>query len=269
MGVVWTVKGGRHGEREERLLHHGLLGGGWEQLPSLLGVHDVQDLAGRYAAAYPDSTAKTASNYVGQLWSLLHRMQIGELVVLPLKSTGTIAVGRISGEYAYREDLGGDLRHVRSVTWERTDIPRDAFDQDLLFSFGAFLTFARVRRDDAEARVLIALGAPEDLSASSPAPLAPGTPGEQMVPLGEAADVEDAPDVVALGLEQVRQLVTQRFAGHDLSALVAEVLTAQGFTGVHVSPPGADRGVDILAGTGPLGMDTPRLAVQVKTGQAG
>jgi restriction system protein len=84
-----------------------------------------------------------------------------------------------------------------------------------------------------------------------------------------AADVDDAPDVTALGREQVRQLVTQRFAGHDLTTLVAEVLTAQGFTHVSVSPPGADRGVDILAGAGPLGMDAPRLAVQVKTGQAG
>ena len=84
-----------------------------------------------------------------------------------------------------------------------------------------------------------------------------------------AADVEDAPDVAALGLEQVRQMVTQRFAGHGLTDLVAEVLRAQGFTGVSQSPPGVDRGVDILAGIGPLGMDAPRLAVQVKTGQAG
>lgn len=85
----------------------------------------------------------------------------------------------------------------------------------------------------------------------------------------DAADVEDAPDVAALGLEQVRQLVTQQFAGHDLTTLVAEVLGAQGFTGVSQSPPGADRGVDVLAGAGPLGMGGPRLAVQVKTGQAG
>lgn len=32
-----------------------------------------------------------------------------------------------------------------------------------------------------------------------------------------------------------------------------------------VSPPGADGGVDILAGKGPLGFDPPRLVVQVKS----
>ncbi|MBA3280092.1 MAG: restriction endonuclease [Geodermatophilaceae bacterium] len=81
--------------------------------------------------------------------------------------------------------------------------------------------------------------------------------------------MEAAPDIADLGREQDRQLVARRLLGHDLTDLVAEVLQAQGFAGVSPSPPGADRGVDILAGLGPLGMDAPRLAVQVKTGQAG
>lgn len=38
---------------------------------------------------------------------------------------------------------------------------------------------------------------------------------------------------------------------------------------VTLSPPGADQGVDILAGQGALGLDSPRVVVQVKTGQAG
>jgi restriction system protein len=258
--AVWTVKGGRQGEREARLLEHGLLGGGWELLPSLTNVTTRAQLAEVYAEAYPDVAIKTASNYVGQLWSLIDRMSDGELVVLPLKTTGTIAVGRIVGPYQYRTDLGADITHVRPVRWERDDVPRDAFDQDLLYSFGAFLTFGQVRRDEAEARILQAMGVHVEAGTVLPSRLADDD---------SAADVEDSPDVAALGKEQVRQLVTQRFAGHTLTELVAAVLKAQGFTGVNQSPPGADRGVDILAGVGPLGMDAPRLAVQVKTGQAG
>lgn len=258
--AVWTVKGGRQGEREARLLEHGLLGGGWELLPSLEDVTSHNQLAALYAGAYPDVAVKTASNYVGQLWSLIERMSANELVVLPLKTTGTIAVGRIAGPYQYRDDLGADLTHVRPVRWERDDVPRDAFDQDLLYSFGAFLTFGQVRRDDAESRILKALGVHVDAGTVLSTPVTYED---------EAADVEDSPDVAALGKEQVRQLVTQKFAGHALTELVAAVLRAQGFTSVDQSPPGADRGVDILAGAGPLGMDAPRLAVQVKTGQAG
>lgn len=251
---MWTVKGGSDGEREDRLLEHGLLGGGWEQLPSLDGIQTKDELAHRYADAYPEASKSTRSNYVGQLWSLVNRMNDGDLVVMPLKTTGTIAVGRINGLYQYRTDLGDDLRHVRPVKWTTTDAPRDTFDQDLLFSFGAFLTFARVKRAKAEQRILAAIEGKK-------------TP---VVAVGiDAEDTEEAPDIAALAREQVRQHVSQNFAGHDLAALIGHVLRATSFSFAEVSPPGADRGVDILAGSGPLGLDTPRLAVQVKTGQAG
>jgi restriction system protein len=46
------------------------------------------------------------------------------------------------------------------------------------------------------------------------------------------------------------------------------VLRAEGLV-ESTSPPGADGGVDILAGSGPLGPDSPRLVVQVKAGTAG
>jgi restriction system protein len=256
--VVWTVKGGRHGEREDRLIEHKLIGGGWEQLPSLQGVSSKEELSEFYRTAYPEAKASTVSNYVGQLWSLVSRMQEGELVVFPLKTTGTIAVGRVTGPYQHREDLGDDLRHCRPVNWIATDIARDAFDQDLLYSFGAFLTFGRVKRENAEARILAAIK-------GQPHPPVKPSNGEQE----DDGAVEIAPDIEALGREQVRQHVTQSFAGHDLADLVGYVLAARGYSSVSVSPAGADRGVDILAGSGPLGLDHPRLAVQVKTGQAG
>ena len=254
---VWTVKGGRKGEREERMLEHGLIGGGWEQLPSLEGIDSKDALAALYRVAYPDVKASTLSNYVGQLWSLLTRMQPEELAVLPVKTTGTIAVGRIAGPYQFRDDLGKDLQHCRPVSWLATDVPRDAFDQDLLYSFGAFLTFGRVKRENAEARILASI--------KGKAGPTPHTSSDQ----DEEGAVEVAPDIEALSREQVRQHVTQFFAGHDLADLVGEVLAARGYSSVSVSPPGADRGVDILAGSGPLGLGQPRLAVQVKTGQAG
>jgi len=90
-------------------------------------------------------------------------MKDGDLVVLPVKTTGTVAIGRISGPYEYRTDLGSDLRHVRSVTWIAQGVPRDTFDQDLLYSFGAFFTFGRVRANNAGPRILAAIkgkGAP-------------------------------------------------------------------------------------------------------------
>jgi len=43
-------------------------------------------------------------------------------------------------------------------------------------------------------------------------------------------------------------------------------LIAKGYT-TKLSPPGPDEGVDILVGAGPLGFDSPRICVQVKSSQ--
>ena len=64
----------------------------------------------------------------------------------------------------------------------------------------------------------------------------------------------------------MREYVERNFHGHALSDLVAAVLEAEGYR-VAVSPPGPDGGVDILAGQGPMGFDSPRICVQVKSGR--
>ena len=59
----------------------------------------------------------------------------------------------------------------------------------------------------------------------------------------------------------------QHFKGHDLARLVDAVLKAQGYM-TELSAPGPDGGVDILAGRGALGLEGPRLCVQVKSSQS-
>jgi restriction system protein len=251
---VWTVKGGQHGEREERCLEHGVIGGGWEEIPDLTHISSKEELATVCEGAEPDWSSHTRSNYVGQLWSLRERMQEGELVALPLKTSGTVAIGRIDGPYAYREDLGADFRHTRSVNWLKTDVERDSFDQDLLYSFGAFLTIGRVQRENAEQRILKAIGAPVIGAA-------------QESPEDDGVAVETSIDPAQLAREQIRQHISQKMPGHTLAELVGAVFEAKGFD-VTVSPPGADGGLDLLMGSGATGLESPRLVGQVKTGQA-
>jgi restriction system protein len=143
--------------------------------------------------------------------------------------------------------------HTRPVKWLDTEVPKDNFDQDLLYSFGAFLTFGRVQRDNAEERILKAIGQQ---------PPTPSEPTDEETP-----DAEESIDPAELAREQIRQLISQKIAGHDLAELVGGIFEARGFT-VTVSPPGADGGVDLLMGSGPTGLESPRVVGQVKTGQA-
>jgi restriction system protein len=51
---------------------------------------------------------------------------------------------------------------------------------------------------------------------------------------------------------------------YDFQDLVAALLEAMGYRVLWVAPPGPDRGVDIVAGSDPLGVQEPRIKVQVK-----
>ena len=250
--TLWVVKGGRLGEREDRFLDQSLIGIGWDDMPDLSGFGDREALRVRYRELYPEDSEGRTAVQVGQLWAFARSMQEGDLVVGPLKTRGQIAIGRISGPYRHTSEFGPDMRHVRSVTWLARDLPRSRFDKDLLYSFGSFLGVSTVTRHDAEARV-------EALLAGRPAPVPLAGPEPAAETMGVGRDLgRDAKD-------EIVDLVRSHFKGHDLARLVDAILRAQGYV-THVSPPGPDGGVDIVAGAVPLGFGEPRIVVQVKSG---
>lgn len=253
--TLWVVKGGRAGEREERFLSRSVIGIGWDNMADLSAFGDRESLKTAYRAAYPGSGDANVNVQAGQLWAFAHAMQLGDHVVVPLKTRGQIAIGRISSSYRWASDFEPDMRHVRDVEWILRDIPRTAFDKDLLYSFGASQTVSTASRNNAELRVMTMLkgGAP---------PAAPKS---------EAVDSVDeaitARDLERDGRDEIIDFVRSRFKGHDLGRIVDGLLRAQGLE-TKVSSPGPDGGVDIVAGSGVMGFDTPRIVVQVKSQQS-
>ena len=106
---------------------------GWHGFPNLSNIKSREELQNLYKKIHPDSKKMTVANEVGQIWRFLDAIKIGDLVALPLKLQSAIAIGKIEGDYEYREDLGEDIHHTRRVKWLKT-IPRISFDQDLLYS---------------------------------------------------------------------------------------------------------------------------------------
>ncbi len=242
---LWLVRAGRHGERESLALEQNVAVIGWH-LPDLSGIGNRDELAKFLRTSYPEEKEKTLQNWESQIWPFIHGMNIGDLVALPLKSRPIIAIGEVTGPYTFRGELPDGSRNTRPVKWLK-EIPRSEIDQDLLFSFGAFMTVCRISRNDAEARIRAMLGGNK-----------PPTPS--IVP----GDGEVVPDIEEYTLNQIRDYISKKFRGHDLVTLVAAILKSQGYQ-LRVSPEGVDGGVDILAGKGMLGFDQPRLAVQVKS----
>ena len=252
--AVWLVRAGKSGEGEEIALTQGLAVIGWGDLGDLSDIKSKRDLSDRMAKAYPTAKPKTLINWGGQVWTFVKVIEEGDLVVLPLKSTSAIAIGTVAGHYIYRADLPEFARHTRKVSWIRDDLPRSTFDQDILYTMGAFLTVCRISRNNAEARIRATL-------AGKPMPPPDVDVGEPTIAVAEE---EGQINLAQQAEDQIRKFIDERFKGHDLARLVTALLVAQGYQ-VQMSPPGADGGVDVIAGRGPLGFEPPRLVVQVKS----
>ena len=125
-------------------------------MPSLEGAKDYDAVLKIVRDSLPTKKPRAIGNIAGQLWAFAVAMNKDDLVVLPRKLTSQVAIGRVKGPYRYQK-VGGDLRHTRPVEWVRPDVPRTAFEQDLLHSFGAFMTVCNISRNDAERRVAAVL----------------------------------------------------------------------------------------------------------------
>lgn len=258
---VWLTRAGPHGKDEDQALALGLAIIGFDEISDLRDYTGVEQVAAAFLDIDPDHSKKRAENWARQVWAFSHRMALGDIVVLPLKThPGQIALGRVAGEYEYK-DLGGQMRHTRKVDWMRPDVSRTAFEQDLLYSFGAYMTVCRITRNNAEARVRAVLGGEADPGFNK------GFPGVHEPGQEDETEAGVSFDIAQAAHDEIAAYVRDRFRAHDLARLVEAVLRAEGFE-THRSSPGPDGGADILAARGPLGLDTPTLCVQVKATEA-
>lgn len=263
--TTWVVRAGRHGERDAWCLAKGVAAAGWNEVGDLSQCTSRDGVRALVDAAFPAESQGRRANLTGQLWGLLN-IKPGDLVVLPLKTTKMLAIGECTKPYNHRP--GEPAVHCVDVAWKRDDVPRSAIKDDLLFTLGAIMTIFRASRNEADKRFEAVLKTgvdPGSLAVVSGATATPATA------TGDGDDsVTDPVAVPTLETirDRVRTHLSENFKGHALTDLIADILRVRGFV-CEVSPPGPDQGVDILAGSGPLGLDSPTVIVEVKseTGQ--
>jgi restriction system protein len=263
--TLWLIRAGSRGEHEQKFLDEGRVYVAWDGLDVDLGaLPDRQALIGVLEERFPDEKAKALLNWSSQVWPFAKDMAAGDWVVMPSKLQSGLYFGELTGHYHFEAAGPNPYYHWRSINWFSGLIPRSVFPQDLLYSFGAFMTICRVQRNDAEARVRAM--AANNWQAEGVAASAPRTPAGPQGGAGSDEPAEAANvNLEELAADQIERLIQARFKGHELASLVEAILQAEGYT-TYRSPAGADGGADILAGGGELGFGKPQICVEVKSG---
>jgi len=256
--ALYLVRAGRVGQFESRFIDDNRIYLQWGGLfvgknIAHIGNYEALKLAALEEA--PDEKPRSIINGVSQINTFVHRIAKGDLIVLPLRHKPAIAVGKVTSDYAFNFANEEGFRHYRDVEWLNPEVSRSVFEQDLLYSFGAFMTICQVQRNDAENRIKALVKAGWQRSNLPPSP--PYTSPD-------AETGQEFPDLEVLARDQLIALIERKFKGHAMERLVEGILKAQGYS-TWRTPGGADGSMDILAAPDSLGFGTPRICVQVKS----
>ena len=259
---IWLIRAGSQGQFEQKFISENRVYVTWDGLNSdLTKMRERQELIDALSINDPDAKPKKLMNHASQVWPFAHAINMGDRVILPSKIQPVIYIGKITSNYNFDKNGTDPFFHWRSVEWLPDPIPRGHFSQDLLYSFGAFMTICRIQRNNAEERInaMEANGWKAETQRQIINQTVNYSPNQ------DANDEEVEIDLEELGHSQIIKLIEAKFRGHNLTRLVSAILTAQGYT-CWQSPEGADGGADILAGDGPMGFGAQRICVEVKSG---
>ena len=257
--ALWLVRAGKNGEYEQKFLEDSRVYLCWGRLDADLSqVQGRKQLRQLLERTYPKAKPGRITQNSGQIWAFAKKMQPGDWVVVPSKFSPSIHIGEITGEYEHHPHGPDPYFHSHAIKWIEQDIPRTNFDQDVLYSLGAFLTICEVKRNNAESRIR------EMAKLGWKAGVAPVTSSSAKNDDDEAVDTGEVVDLEQQARDQITRHIIAKFKGHGLARLVGLILKAQGYT-IHQPPEGPDRGIDLLAAPGALGFGEPRIVVQVKS----
>ncbi len=252
--TLWLVRAGRDGENETLFAEENRVGVGLG-VSEDIGQLTRDEIAVKYRERNPEDSNARVGSRVGQLWRFSQSIENGDYIVVPFKQKRAIRIAKVVGDYQFDRTFSETVPHTRRIEWVSEEIPRTSLDQDLLNTLGAIMTVCRIHKNDAENRILGAAG------------LKPFPPLPPEVSEGDGLD-DNSLDLKERANDDIERLISEKFRtadGYEMERLAQAILEAQGYTVLH-SEKGKDKGVDLLAASGPLGFGRPRICVQVKSG---
>jgi len=227
-----------------------------------------KEIATLYLTKEPKLKRGSAISGAGQIWRFINEIKVGDRVVSYSPGNRTYLVGTVKGPAVYQEDTAlQGLALVRAVTWDSTEVDRDRLSKPAKNSLGSTLTVFVVPDPSAnELTDIIAGKTPSGRDTSHDAI----DDEDEIADQGAADSVgvrDPLEDIDILALERIKDIVV-RLDWEEMQELVAGILRAMGYK-TQVSPPGPDRGKDIVASPDGFGFEHPRIVVEVKhrTGQ--
>lgn len=251
--TTWLVRAGREAVFIDDFLEKGFVSMGLDDTIREVPLDiSKKDLIAKFRAVYPGWRDQKINVAASQFIRFCTEPKKGDMVVTFDPGQRRYILGTIDGDVRYSSEWG-EQPYRRAVTW-KSRVAREVLSVGTRNSLGAIQTLFRVPIDAAKDLVghAIALTAPE---AAPPQP----AKVESKADAALLEDLQAIPRKAELFIED--QLANLDW--EEMQELIAGILRAMGYK-ARVSPKGSDRGVDIFASPDGLGLQEPRIFVEVK-----
>jgi len=245
---LWMVRAGRDSVFIDEFISRHMVAIGWSELGDLSNVHTREHFALLVEKAWPENNKYQNGASVGQVYRFREDIIRGQHVTTYDSSRRIYHVGTVTGDYEFHPEYDSELRHTRSVEWEK-EVPRDGLSAEAKNSLGAISTIFCLPTSVADE---LLNPSNNDFHADE---------GQSVeAEIDAEADVRKDTEQRALEFLQDR---LSKLAWDQMQELVAGMLRAMGYK-TRISPAGPDRGRDIIASPDGFGFQPPRIIVEVK-----
>lgn len=241
---LWMVRAGEGAYLVDKFIEEGIVAIGWD-VDDLSNVDKLSQVKERYKKIYPEDKPGKANLNAGQIYRFRKEIEKGSKVVTYDPSERVYHIGEITSDYQYNPKA--DYNHVRKVNWKKK-VNRDTLSTTAKNSLGAISTIFKIPEDVAQELF-------SDKKSKSE---------KEVDEIGEEDTQLDLikEDIEERAHEFIKDKI-QRLDWEDMQELIAGLLRGMGYQTM-VSKKGPDRGKDIIASPDGLGLEDPKIKVEVK-----
>ena len=249
---MWMVRAGAGGYLFDEFKTKNVVAIGWNNLGDLSNGPSLERIKELYRKEYPDEKDGKVNASCGMIRRFRFDFNKGDYVVTYNPVARHYLIGEIIGDYAFNAKLL-EYHHIHSIKW-LGEVVRESLSLSTRNTLGAISTIFELG-EDAQADILKVLSGRSQSSEKD----------EQ-----DEVELETIKeDVESKALEFIKDKIIS-LDWEEMQDLVAGLLRGMGYKTM-VSPRGPDRGCDIQASPDGLGLENPRIIVEVKhrSGQMG
>lgn len=244
MNRLWMIRAGEGAYLIDDFIEKSIVSISWNELGDLKKLRDREQFKELIADTYEDYPQGKTNLVAGQLYKFSKEIKVGDNIITYDPSERIYHMGKVISGYYYKPS---DYDHFHFLGVEWTDeISRDELSLVSRNYLGAAMSLFEVRGETYNELLNIE----ED---------------EDHEDIDDSAE-EETPDIkndtVLKAHEFIKDMVV-KLDWEQMQELVAGILRAMGYK-TKVSPKGPDRGKDIIASPDGLGLEDPRIIVEVK-----